>query len=274
MTNLLKNSGNADFAKSERIGNCMIITINRPKERNPISGELFELVERSIKIAEADNSIGAIILTGASLENGKSFFCSGGDLNALAALREYSPAQRRETLEVLHNFTRAVRGSNVPFIAAVEGGAAGAGCSIALTCDFVISAKEAMFSVAYVNVGLTPDGGVTSFLADILPRQLANEMCLLGKPLLASRLYDLGVVNELTAAEDALAKALIWGEKLANGPRKTIATIKHLCAAATENSLEQQLELEAVKMVEAQGLAEAKEGIEAFFGKRKPVYNQ
>lgn len=274
MTNLLKNNGNAEFALSERIGNCLVVTINRPRERNPISGELFTLVEQAIETAEADITIGAIILTGASLENGKSFFCSGGDLNALAALRDYSPAQRRETLEVLHNFTRAVRACNVPFIAAVEGGAAGAGCSIALTCDFVISAKEALFSVAYVNVGLTPDGGVTSFLADILPRQLANEMCLLGKRLPASRLYDLGLVNELTEAEDTLTKALLLGEKLAKGPRKTIATIKHLCAAATENSLEQQLELEAVKMIEAQGLAEAKEGIEAFFGKRKPLYNQ
>lgn len=263
-----------DFAYSEKIGNCIVVTINRPKERNPISGELFAEIKTAVETAEADRSIGAIILTGAAQENGKGFFCAGGNLNDLAALRDRTPEQRREVLEVLHDFTRLINGCNVPVIAAVEGGAAGAGCSIAMTCDFIISAEDAKFSVAYVNVGLTPDGGVTSFLADILPRQLANEMCLLGKQVSAQRLYDLGAVNEVTETGKALEAALKMGERLAFGPRATIATIKGLCTAATQNSLDQQLELEAVKMIEAQGLPEAAEGISAFFGKRLPDYKK
>lgn len=263
-----------DFADSERIGNCIVVTINRPQERNPISAELFAEMETAFESANQDNSIGAIILTGAAHENGKSFFCAGGNLRDLAALSERTPEQRREVLEVLHDFTRLVHGGNVPVIAAVEGGAAGAGCSIALTCDFIVSAKEAKFSVAYVNVGLTPDGGVTSFLADILPRQLANEMCLLGKQVTAQRLYDLGAINSVTDTGKTLEAALELGERLAQGPRNTIANIKTLCAAAPYNTLEQQLELEAVKMIDAQASPEAAEGIGAFFGKRKADYTK
>ena len=261
-----------DYADSQRHGNCIVVTINRPKERNPISAELFAEMKNALQAAHDDPSVGAVILTGASLENGQGFFCAGGNLNDLAASADRTPAERRELLETLHDFTRMVRDSDVPVIAAVEGGAAGAGCSIALTCDFVVSAEDAKFSVAYVNVGLTPDGGVTSFLADILPRQLANEMCLLGKQVSAQRFYDLGVVNVVTETGAALKAALKLGEQLAQGPRKTIATIKHLCSAAIANNLDAQLELEAVKMVEAQGLPEAKEGITAFFSKRKPDY--
>lgn len=258
---------NKDYAYSQRLGNNIVVTINRPQERNPISAELFAEMHVAVKTAEQDHTIGAIILTGA-----EGFFCAGGNLRDLAALRDRTPQQRREVLEVLHDFTRLVRNSEIPIIAAVEGGAAGAGCSIALTCDFIVSAKDVPFSVAYVNVGLTPDGGVTSFLADILPRQLANEMCLLGKKISAQRLYDLGAINIITETGQALDEALQLGEKLANGPRQTIASIKQLCAAAPENSLEQQLELEAVKMVEAQALPEAQEGINAFFNKRLPDY--
>lgn len=274
MANLLNDGNDAQHAITKQIGSCIVVTINRPKERNPISGELFSQIKQAIDTAAKDHSISAIILTGAAQESGKNFFCAGGDLNALAALRDLKPSERRETLEVLHDFTRMVRASDVPFIAAVEGGAAGAGCSIAMTCDFIISADEAKFSVAYVNVGLTPDGGVTSFLADIMPRQLANEMCLMGKQVDAKRLYDLGVVNVLTETNGALTAALEMGEKLAQGPRATIATIKHLCSAATENTLTEQLELEAVKMVEAQALPEAAEGISAFFAKRYPDYKK
>lgn len=258
-----------DFAYSEKIGNCLVVTINRPKERNPISAELFAEIETAIETAEQDRSIGAIILTGAD-----QFFCAGGNLRDLAALRDRTPEQRREVLEILHDFTRMVQGCDVPFIAAVEGGAAGAGCSIAMTCDFIVAGKDALFSVAYVNVGLTPDGGVTAFLADILPRQLANEMCLLGKQVSAERLYNLGAVNKVTDNGEALATALKMGEKLAFGPRQTIATIKGMCTAATSNNLTDQLELEAVKMVEAQGLPEAQEGIKAFFDKRQPDYKK
>lgn len=256
-----------DYADSERHGNCIVVTINRPKERNPISAELFTEIKNAINTAEQDHAIGAIILVGA-----EGFFCAGGNLNDLAALRDRAPQQRREVLETLHDFTRMVRDSDVPVIAAVEGGAAGAGCSIALACDFLVSAEDAKFSVAYVNVGLTPDGGVTSFLADSLPRQLANEMCLLGKQISAQRFYDLGVVNVVTETGKALQAALKLGERIAQGPRKTIATIKHLCSAAIANNLNEQLELEAVKMVEAQGFPEAEEGISAFFAKRKPDY--
>ena len=261
----------ADISKpvyTQRVGAALVVTNNRPEERNPISAELFGQVMAAITAASSDPEIAAIILTGAG-----GFFCAGGNLNDLAASRDLTPEQRRARLEILHDCTRAVVASPTPVIAAVEGGAAGAGCSIALACDFVVAARDAQFLVAYVNVGLTPDGGVTSFLADIMPRQMAQEMCLLGTPQTAERFQQFGAVNVVSDPGEALQDALALADRLARGPRQTIATIKGLCAAAPGNTLADQLELEAVAMVNAQCGEDAKEGIAAFFGKRRPAFN-
>jgi len=136
----------------------------------------------------------------------------------------------------------------------------------------LVSARDAFFAMAYVKVGLSPDGGATAFLSQFLSRQLMTELCLLGERLTAERLHALGAVNRLTERGAALAEAVALAARVADGPANANARIKTLCVQAGSNSLHEQLDLEAQLMVESQGDDEAQEGIAAFFGKRAPDF--
>ena len=126
--------------------------------------------------------------------------------------------------------------------------------------------------MAYVKVGLTPDGGATAFLAEFVSRQVLTELCLTGERITGERLHALGAVNRLTDAGDALAQAVHLARQVADGPLQANAAIKALCRSAPQATLEEQLDLEAQHMVRAQGGAESLEGIGAFLDKRKPDF--
>lgn len=167
---------------------------------------------------------------------------------------------------------RAVRDCPKPVIAAVEGAAAGAGMSLALACDMLVAAKNSVFSVAYVKVGLTPDGGVTSFLSEFISRQILTEWCLTGERISGERLSSYGVVNRLTEPGAALDEAVKLGLQVAVGPERAITKIKKLCQSSYANSVDVQLDLEADFMVDSQVSEESKEGIAAFLEKRIPDF--
>jgi len=244
-------------------GAVRILTNNNPTARNAILPTLYAELSAALADAAADPTVGAVVFTGAG-----DFFCSGGDLNLLATRRELPAAERREKLEGLHNLIRSIRDFGKPVIAAVEGGAAGAGLSLALACDMLVVARDAFFSVAYIKVGLTPDGGATAFLSEFVSRQVLTELCLTGERVPAERLHALGAVNRLTARGGALAEAIALAEKVAAGPLNASARIKALCRQAHRATLEDQLELEATYMVQSQVDPEAAEGIGAFLAKR------
>ena len=204
-----------------------------------------------------------VVLTG---EGGH--FCSGGDLRQLARRRELPVEERRAKLEGLHDLIRTVRDCRKPVIAAVEGAAAGAGLSLALACDMLVAARNAVFSVAYVKVGLTPDGGATAFLAEFVSRQVLTELCLTGERISGERLHALGPVNRLAEPGEALTQALALAAQVATGPDTAMANIKALCRSAYAQPLADQLELEAQLMVQSQATEESREGIAAFLEKR------
>ena len=251
---------------TRREGAVLVLVNNNPAARNALSSEFYLAATQALAEAEAeaDPTVGAVVLTGAG-----NFFCAGGNLNQLITRREMPPAERRQRLEQLHGFVRRIRDSSKPVIAAVEGGAAGAGLSLALACDLLVSSREAFFSATYIKVGLTPDGGLTYFLAEFVSRQLLTELCLTGERVTAERLHALGAVNRLVDAGRAEAEAIALGAKLAEGPDRASARIKALCRAAHANTLDAQLEQEAASMVESQGDDEAQEGIGAFLHKRQ-----
>ncbi|MFZ4831777.1 oxepin-CoA hydrolase, alternative type [Rouxiella sp. Mn2063] len=253
----------SDILLTRREGAVLVLTINNPSARNAMSFEFFPALTAALAQAQTDPHIGAIVLMGAD-----NFFCSGGDLRRLAHSHEFTLQQRRTGIETLHQMIRALRDCSKPVIAAVEGGAAGAGVSLALACDLLVIADNAYFSVAYVKVGLTPDGGVTGFLADAMPRQLATELCLTGERIFAPRLAQLGIANRLAEAGQVEMQAMTLAAWLAQGPGRAMGRIKKLCRAGSGNTLMQQLDLEAQCMVESQGDSEAREGISAFLEKR------
>ncbi|WP_298675629.1 oxepin-CoA hydrolase, alternative type [uncultured Lentibacter sp.] len=247
-------------------GDRLIVWNGNAAKRGALTPGLYEALTEAFERAKAPR-IRALILTSRG-----GFFCAGGDLNVLIARRELTQAERREKVDQLHDLVRLLRASPVPVIAAVEGGAAGAGLSLALACDMVVASKEAQFTAAYVKAGLVPDAGLTAALARMVPRPLAMEMCLLGRPVAASRFAALGAVSLLCEPGEALGGAMALADDLAAGPRAAQGTIRQLVAQAYETSEAAQLDAERDAMAEAAGAAEAGEGIAAFLEKRKPRF--
>lgn len=247
--------------------NVLILTMSNPTKRNAIFPTLYAELTEALSQAQDNPEIGAVILKGDA-----GYFCSGGDLAGIQERRQLSRAERRHRLEGLHDLVRYMRRFPKPLIAAVEGGAAGAGLSLAFACDLLVVDEQARFSVAYVRVGLTPDGGATASLSTVLPKALVMELCLTGNPIDAQRLYQLGAINRILPKEQVAEAALDIASQLAAGPQNAIARIKELCQQAGQVSFNEQLDKEAEYMVMAQEGAEAAEGITAFFEKRRPNF--
>ena len=253
-------------ARIEDRGDRLIIWNGNAARRGALSPALYACIADVMRQAE-EPRIRAVILTSEG-----DFFCAGGDLNVLIERRGISEEARRAKVDDLHDLVRAMRASPVPLIAAVEGGAAGAGLSLALACDLIVASKSAKFTAAYVKAGLVPDAGLTSAMARLLPRPLAMEMCLLGRPVMASRFAELGAVTRICPEGHAMEEALALADMLAAGPRAAQSTIRHLVSDAYEQTEAAQLDAERDAMAAAAGADEAAEGIAAFLEKRKPVY--
>jgi len=252
---------------TRREGAVLVLSNNNVAVRNALSHGFCEALTAALREADNDPTVGAVVLTG---EGGH--FCAGGDLRHLATSHERSLQTRRASLEGLHDLIRGMRNGSKPIIAAVEGAAAGAGLSLALACDMLVAAKNAVFSVAYVKVGLTPDGGATAFLAEFTSRQVLTELCLTGNRIDGARLHALGAVNRLVEPGHAVAEAIVLAKQIAHGPLQAATRIKDLCWQAQHNALDQQLEAEAQYMLTSQVTDEAREGIAAFLEKRQPDY--
>ncbi len=256
-------------ARIEDQGDRLVVVNMNAARRGALSPDLYKAISEAVEQA-AQPRIRAVILTS---EGG--FFCAGGDLNVLIERQGMAEGERRVQIENLHDRIRAIRACPVPVIAAIEGGAAGAGLSIALACDLIliVAAEDAQFTAAYVKAGLVPDGGLTASLARSLPRPLAMEMCLLGRPVAVGRMAALGAVNLLRAPGEAEAGAQELADALAHGPRDAQGVIRGLVAAAYDGSEVDQLDREGDAMARATGSAEAAEGISAFLQKRKPDWS-
>ena len=253
-------------ARLEDAGDRLIVWNGNQDKRGALSPELYACIARAMEQAQ-QSRIRAVILTADG-----PFFCAGGNLNTLIERRNLTEAERRDKVDDLHDLIRAMRACPVPLIAAVEGGAAGAGLSLALACDLIVAAKDARFTAAYVKAGLVPDGGLTASMARMLPRPLAMEMCLLGRPVMASRFFDLGAISRLASPGRAMAEAMALADTLAEGPRQAQGVIRSMVAAAYETTEAAQLDTERDAMAAAAGRDEAAEGIAAFLEKRKPDY--
>ena len=252
-----------------RHGRVLQLTIHNPAQRNAIKPEISAELTRQLRLASADDSVGAIVLHGDG-----GHFCAGGDLQTLGTSRTTNPPQHHfERVGKLNELVRSMRDCAKPVIAAVEGHAAGAGFSVALGCDLIVAADNAQFTMAYVKIGLNPDGDGSYFLARALPIQLASELLMTGTPVGASRLHAAGVVNRCVPAGSATAEALAWAAELANGATRAIGRIKRLTNAAQAHDYGQHLEMERSLFVEALHGDEAGEGIGAFLEKRKARFH-
>lgn len=247
-------------------GDRLVVVNANTARRNALSPDYYAVLLSALARAGDDPAIASVILCAQD-----GFFCSGGDLTMLAERRTLPRAGRVDRIEALHDVIRAIIHCPKPVIAAVEGGAAGAGVSLAFACDLVIAARDAVFSVAYVRAGLVPDGGLTATLGRNLPHAMLMRMALLGDPVGAGRLHDLGALADLAEPGAALATAQALAERLAAGPTATQGAIKALINAR-DTTLADQMARERGAMADVLASAEAAEGIAAFLEKRRPDF--
>lgn len=256
-----------DPVLSERRGATLVLTLNTPGKRNVLGPAMYGRLLALLDAAQADAGVANVVLQGAD-----GFFCAGGDLRSLAERAALSVSANEERIEELHRVTRRLHAFPKPLIAAIEGGAAGAGAAVALACDLIVAAENSYFALSHVKVGLVPDGGATARLAQALPPQLAAEMALLGSRVPASRLAGLGLVNRVAAAGAALDVALELAADLAGGARTAQTSILALLDGPQQTRLAAQLDRERAAMARAIVAPEAAEGIAAFREKRPPAF--
>jgi enoyl-CoA hydratase/carnithine racemase len=254
--------------KSASQGRTMVLTISNPEQRNALGPEIYAAGVEALNAADSNPEVRSVVITGAG-----STFCAGGNLQRLLANRALAPEVQAQSIEGLHGFIDAIRTFPKPVIAAVEGAAAGAGFSLALACDFIVAAENAVFVMAYSNVALSPDGGGSWSLAQALPRQLASELLMCGERIGPARLHQLGVVNKLAAPGTALDEALALSERLNERAPNALASIKELLNDAVQAPLPRQLTSERDQFVRNLHHPNAGVGIEAFLAKRKPDYS-
>ena len=248
-------------------GQTLILTLRNPERRNAIDPVMYAAGVEALGVAESSPDIRSVVITGSD-----GMFCSGGNLQRLLANRQQPPEVQAQSIEGLHTWIEAIRSFPKPVIAAVEGPAAGAGFSLALACDLIVAARNAVFVMAYSGVALSPDGGGSWSLSRALPRQLVTELLMTGERIGAQRLHELGVVNRLCDAGQALDTALTWSDQLADRAANVLTSIKELVDEASQHTLPQHLAMERDHFVRNLHHANGGIGIAAFLAKEKPRY--
>jgi 2-(1,2-epoxy-1,2-dihydrophenyl)acetyl-CoA isomerase len=245
------------------------LTLNRPDAFNSLTVELKEELLAALEAAAADDSVRAVVLTGA----GKAF-CAGQDLKEHMALLAANDPAPLSTVDKHYNpIVTAITGLPKPIIAAVNGMAAGAGASFAYACDLRIIASTAKFLMAFANVGLTADSGAAWTLPRLIGYGRAMEMMLLAKPVDAEEALRIGMVTQVVAPEDVLSTAQAIAETMAAGPTTAYAKIKEAMLASAGGSLAEGLAVEGRTQAEAGATSDHKEAVDAFVAKRKPDFS-
>ncbi len=253
--------------KSTSEGGTLILTLSNPEFKNALGPDIYAAGIEALSAAETNTEIRSVVITGEA-----GMFCAGGNLQRLQANRREPPEVQAQSIEGLHNWIDSIRTYPKPVIAAVEGAAAGAGFSLALACDLIVAAEDAIFVMSYSKVALSPDGGGSWSLARALPRALASELLMAGERISAQRLHGLGLVNRVTTAGGALGEALQLAARLNALAPNALASIKELINDAPTSSLSQQLDSERNHFVRNLHHANGGEGIDAFLHKRTPHY--
>ncbi len=257
----------AGALKSTSDGSTLVLTLSNPEFKNALGPEIYAAGVEALNAAENNPDIRSVVITGEG-----TTFCVGGNLQRLQANRQRPPEVQAESINGLHSWIDSIRTFPKPVIAAVEGAAAGAGFSLALACDLLVAADNAVFVMAYSSVALSPDGGGSWALSRALPRALVTELLMCGERIGAQRLHALGLVNRTAAAGSALNEALKLADQLNARAPNALGSIKELINEAQVNTLSEQMDAERAHFVRNLHHPNGAEGIAAFLEKRPPTY--
>ena len=249
----------------EQDGGVGRITLNRPETLNAWHAAFGRELRQAIEVNAADRSVRALLITGA----GRAF-SSGADLKAgFDAAGDGMPDLRKELNEVYHPIIIAIRRLEKPVVGAVNGPAVGIGASLALSCDLILVAESAYFGLAFVNIGLMPDGGSTLFVPAAAGKAPAFQMALLGERVGAEQALEWGLVNFVHPDDALMVEAGTLASKLAAGPTRSYAASKRALNRMLYPDLEGQLDLEAELQHALARTQDFQEGVLAFVEKRE-----
>lgn len=257
-------------------GAVTTLTLNRPEALNALDEALTTALIDALDHAEADDGVGAVVLTGA----GRGF-CAGADLSQIAdALGAGSEGDGRPSTGAAHQLmrdgsmplARRLLSLRTPMVTAVHGPCAGAGVALALAADVVLVGGDATFSVAFVRRGLVPDYGVTWLLPRLVGLRAARELCLLGETLDASAADRMGLITRVVAGDTLLDDAGEVAGRLAAGPQLAQRLTKQLLAGADQLDPQTAIEAEFAAQAVCFGTDDAAEGARAFLDERQPWF--
>jgi 2-(1,2-epoxy-1,2-dihydrophenyl)acetyl-CoA isomerase len=242
------------------------VELNRPEALNAWNAQFGEDLLAALRGVTEDEAVRAVVLTGA----GRAF-SSGADLKDIST--DTTPDGRPDVYKTLteryHPIMHAIREMPKPVIAAVNGPAVGIGCSLALCCDLIVAAESAYFLLAFVNIGLVPDGGSSLFLPTRIGMARASELSMLGERLPAAKALEWGLINRVVADEQLDQEVAALAARMAAGPTRSYAGSKRQLNNWLYARIDEQLELEAKIQQEMAGSDDFVEGAMAFVQKRE-----
>jgi enoyl-CoA hydratase/carnithine racemase len=259
----MSESQQTDPVRVRREGAVGVLILNRLEKRNALDLTMRAAIAAAFVELESDTEVKAIVVTGS-----ETVFAAGADLNLLVD----KGAQQVAEID-LAQYWAPVAASHKPVIAAVSGFALGAGCELALMCDFIVADASARFGQPELAVGIMPGAGGTQRLVRAVGKQVASLMLMTGEPLTGERAYQLGLVAELAAEGQALPRALELARKASRMPPKAIEATKRVLRQGADLPLDAALALENREFLLLFDTADKTEGMRAFLDKRKPVFN-
>jgi 2-(1,2-epoxy-1,2-dihydrophenyl)acetyl-CoA isomerase len=253
----------------EQTGAVGRLTLNRPESLNAWTPQLGLELRTIIERDAAEESVRAVLITGA----GRGF-SSGADLKAGFDPHpdDGMPDVYKELHDVYHPAILGVRRLEKPVIAAVNGPAVGIGCSLALACDLIMASESSFFGLAFVNIGLMPDGGSTAFVPPAVGRARAFQMALLGERIPAAQALEWGLVNWVHPDDRLMDEANALVQRLAAGPTRSYASSKRALNQFIYGDIDAQLDLEAQLQHALGRTHDFLEGAAAFVEKRAPAF--
>jgi enoyl-CoA hydratase len=244
-------------------GGVLRLTMDRPEHLNAMTGEMADRAAEELEGAAARDDVRVVLLTGTG-----AAFSSGADLSGADAHENFD-------VTALDRANRIIRGIvmlDKPVVAAVNGVAAGVGCSAALACDLAVAKESALFLLAFSRIGLMPDGGATATVAAAVGRARAMRMALLGEGISGREAYDAGLVSHVTADDEFEETVEKLVRRLAAGPPLAYAATKKAVNAVTLAHLDAALERERTGQTILLRTEDVAEGMRAFGEKRRPVF--
>ncbi|MBO9643338.1 MAG: enoyl-CoA hydratase/isomerase family protein [Pseudacidovorax sp.] len=257
-------SDDASPLLTSREGAVAILRFNRPQALNAIDVPMAQAFLAAVRGLAADPGVRALLLCG----EGKGFM-AGGDLAVLSADPQGGAAA---LIGPLHEALQLLATLDLPVIAQVHGVAAGAGLSLMLQADFVLAAKGTRFNLAYVNIGASCDVGASWALPRWVGLRRALEIAMLGDMLDAEAAERMGLINRVVEPDALPAEALTLAQRLAAGPTRALGQLRRLLRGSVERDLPAQLAAEEAAFQACAATADFREGVDAFFARRKPAF--